>query len=239
MTHFNSGMLRRILIAILACLVHSISSAQVYQKNLTANSVKAGDHFYRFYPVSLVNVFDMNVTGGVEYAYSPNRSIFFDAGYIYASVFGGENNTLKWANGWLLRTGHRWYVGNPNNGLGYLDIETMFKSARYDGNDQWMDRGVVNGVPAYQQWMEVTDRKDVWRLGVSYGKRHEFSAGSAWMMEWCFGLGVRYRNYYPNIPPDASDPSEDFSLFQYGEHWVPDVQGTVRLVWKGSKKKRD
>lgn len=193
-----------------------------------------GDIHLRWYPFGLINTADMNLTFGAEYAYAANKSLSLDAGYIFASIYGNSSGDLEPATGWLTRVNHRWYLSNARDPL-FLEGEAALKSARYKSENQWVGRGVVNGVPAYEELMTVTSRKDVFTLGAKFGQQVSFTRGGRLGFEWNVGLGVRYRNYYPDLPDDAMVTNFGgwaFNPWNYGEEWIPDMQINLRLTWK-------
>jgi hypothetical protein len=195
---------------------------------------KKGDIHLRWYPFGLINTADMNVTFGAEYVYADKKSISFDAGYIFASIYGNSNGDLMPATGWLTRLNHRWYLSDARDPL-FLEAEAALKAARYKSGDQWVGRGVVDGVPAYEQLMEVTSRKEVFMAAAKFGQHVSFAPGGRLGFEWAAGLGVRYRHYYPDLPDDAqviTFGGWGFNPWNYGEDWLPDFQLTFRLTWK-------
>jgi len=195
---------------------------------------KKGDIHLRWYPFGLINTADMNVTFGGEYVYADKKSVSLDAGYIFASIYGNAAGDLMPATGWQTRVNHRWYLSDSRDPL-FLEAEAAIKSARYKSGAQWVGRGVVDGVPAYEQLMEVTSRKDVFMAAAKFGQHVSFSPGSRLGFEWAAGLGIRYRNYYPDLPDDAqviTFGGWGFNPWNYGEEWLPDMQVTFRLTWK-------
>ena len=196
--------------------------------------VDKGDIHLRWYPMALLNFYDMSLTVGGEYSYAVNKSIILDAGYIMASVLGDESGDLKPATGLNLKTTHRWYYGKRKQGT-FVDIEAGFKTAKYKGGEQWVGRGVVDGVPAYEELMPVTSRKDVFTFGARMGKRIPFSPTGPVNLELWWGLGIRYRHYYPNLPEGsqlASPQAWFFDPFDYDESWLPDFQMGLRLTFR-------
>lgn len=230
----------------LLCLAPICLSAQKYKgslgphnphvdgKRVAAQWVNKGDLNLRWYPLGLLNLFDMNLTIGAEYGYGQNKSLILDGGYILASVLGNEDGSLRPASGFIVKTAHRWYYGKRRS-ESFLDAEATFKKSWYQSGDQWVGRGVVDGVPAYEELMPVNSDKDVFTAGVRMGSRLRFSQNSPVGLEWWWGLGVRYRHFYPNLPADAQFDNGDpwfFDPFNYSENWLPDLQLGLRLTWR-------
>jgi hypothetical protein len=203
-------------------------------KNRFGPFAKKGEVHLRWYPFGLINTADMNLTFGAEYVYAANKSISLDAGYIFASIYGNSSGDLGPSSGWLTRVNHRWYLSNKRDPF-FLEAEAALKSARYKSGNQWVGRGVVDGVPAYEELMQVTSRKEVFTLGAKFGQHISFTPGGRLGFEWSAGLGIRYRNYYPDLPDDAQVSNFDgwgFNPWNYGEQWLPDMQVVFRLTYK-------
>jgi hypothetical protein len=83
--------------------------------------------------------------------------------------------------------------------------------------------------------MSVTSKKEVFTLNVKYGYRIDFGRRSPVSLEFLMGLGVRYRNYYPELPKDAQLTNPQawfFNPFNYGSGWMPDMPLWLRLTYK-------
>lgn len=198
--------------------------------------VQQGDIRLRWQPLGLINTFDMNLTVGAEYIYAAKKGVSVDLGYIFASTYGNNGGTasLRPATGGILRLGHRWYVGRRSPQ--FLEAEAGIKWARYRSEETWVGRGVVAGVPSYEELMVYTSRKQVYNLNVKYGYRVDFSRTSPINMEVLMGVGVRYRNFQPDLPEDAAVivPAGfiNFNVFEYGSRWMPDVPIWIRLTYR-------
>ncbi|HSK12886.1 MAG TPA: hypothetical protein VK907_06695 [Phnomibacter sp.] len=193
--------------------------------------VQPNEWYLRWQPLGLIDLFDMNLTLGAEHAYSADRSFALDAGYVFASVYGNENNDLQGASGFTLRVAHRWYYGS--NSPWFVEPTIGMKMVRYGGDEQWVGRGVVNGVPAYEQWMKVGSKKEVVNANLRIGLRSRMDKGQRIGVEIYAGLGLRYRNYYQNIPPDAiiEEPvTWGFDPFAFGKGVTIDIPMGFRLL---------
>jgi len=201
---------RYLITGLSACWLTVLGSILFGQKILpepqTINELKKSiPHWvYRWQPLGLIDPFDMNLTLGVEYAYHPKRSLTFDAGYIFASQYGSgsDGNGINPARGVLLRGGHRFYLGRRKGS--FLDTDIQYKGVRYRNEAQWVWRGVVNGVPAFEEWRSFNSRKKVWLAAVKFGVPIDFGPRTPLGMEFWIGIGLRYRNFSPDLPPDAS-----------------------------------
>lgn len=196
--------------------------------------VDKGDIHLRWYPYALINIYDLSLTVGGEYSYAANKSMILDVGYIMASVLGDASWDMNSATGIVLKTTHRWYYGKGKQGS-FVDIEAGFKTAKYKGQEEWVGRDVVNGIPAYEELMQVTSRKDVFTFGARMGKRIAFSPTGPVNLELWWGLGIRYRHYYLNLPEGSQwEPPRPwiFNPFNYDESWFPDFQMGLRLTFR-------
>lgn len=213
-------------------------NAQAVAVKKTPTYVENGDLQFRWSPLGLINVFDLNLTLGAEYSYATNKSLILDAGYIMASIYGNVNDELQPATGYIVKAAHRWYYGTRRKPT-FLETEAGFKNARYKSGNQWVGRGVVGGIPAYEELMQVTSRKDVFTFGVRMGKGFTFGATSPMGMEFWWGLGIRYRHYYPDLPDDAQilqNRGWFINPLDYDESWLPDIQVGMRLTLKARKR---
>ncbi|MCU0375404.1 MAG: hypothetical protein MUF24_08860 [Chitinophagaceae bacterium] len=186
----------------------------------------------RWAAFGFLNLADPNFTVGAEYAYGRARSIGLDLGYIYAS------NTNTWANptranGLLLRLAHRWYVSRGNSPL-YLEAELFAKTVKMQPVERWVNRGVVAGIPAYEQLMMVRSRKQVLSFGPRFGQHIALSRNGIWGAEWAIGMGIRYRRLFANLPADAElpQPAGWFLNFNtFGESRGIDLQINLRVTY--------
>jgi hypothetical protein len=188
----------------------------------------------RWYPFGLLNTSDLNLTLGAEYGYHAHQTIALDLGYIMASVYGNSSGQLEPASGLIARVNHRWYLDKTRHSF-FMEAEAATKLAKYKSENQWVGRGVVEGVPAYEELMPVSSKKEVLTLLGKFGQRNSFVPDGRLGFEWVVGLGIRYRNYYPDLPDDAQVLTNNgwgINPWNYGSGWLPDFQLNLRLTWK-------
>lgn len=186
----------------------------------------------RWAAFGFLNLADPNFTLGAEYAYGRAKSIGLDLGYIYAS------NTNTWANptkadGLLLRLAHRWYVSRGNSPL-YLEAELFAKTVKMQPEERWVNRGVVAGIPSYEQLMMVRSRKQVASFGPRFGQHIALGRNGIWGAEWAIGTGIRYRKIFANLPADAELPQPVgwfLNFNRFGDSWGIDMQINLRLTY--------
>lgn len=211
------------------------TSPDFYQNDpVEKGASQKGSLHLRWYPMGLINTSDINFTLGADYGYGTNKSLALDLGYIFASIYGNAANELKPASGLVARVTHRWYIPGSRNGF-FWEAEAAAKLATYQAEDQWVGRGVVNGVPAYEQLMPISSKKNVFLLNGKFGQHVSFAPGGRLGFEWCAGLGIRYRDYYADLPDDAMIQEFDtwgYDPWDYGSVWLPDMQVNLRLTWK-------
>ncbi|MCU0333637.1 MAG: hypothetical protein MUF62_01155 [Chitinophagaceae bacterium] len=199
-----------------------------YDKPYQANQLKL-----RWQPLGLLNVFDMNLTGGLEYVYRQRRAVFADLGYVFASTMGQQNDGgITSARGIIGRAGHRFYFGRRP--AAFVDTDLTYKGVRYDDGEQWIGRGVVNGVPAYEELMQVYSRKQVWTAEAKIGLVYSVHPQGKTTIENWLGLGIRWRNHLPLLPPDAQVPITTNWLlfdFDYSRLVIPQLSLGFRLTF--------
>ena len=186
----------------------------------------------RLQPLGLLNFLDMNITGGLEYVYAKKKSVSIDLGYVFASGRPSQNNSgLSPAVGFIGRLAHRFYLSE--NDAWFIDADITARTTRYNDGEQWVDRGVVNGVPAYQELMQVYSRFNAVILECKGGRFAYIASSGKSTFEYWIGLGVRYRNFYAILPDDAVIPDEGLALFTrpYGSAWLPSLSVGGRFTF--------
>lgn len=186
----------------------------------------------RVQPLGLLNFVDMNLTGGLEYIYAKNKGISFDFGYVFASGRPQQNNSgLSPAVGFIGRLGHRFYISDQD--AWFIDADITARTTRYNDGEQWVGRGVVNGVPAYEELMQVYSRFNAVIIECKGGRLAYLSPSGRSTFEYWLGLGARYRNFYAILPEDAMLPDDGFQLFarRYGSSWLPSISIGCRFAF--------
>lgn len=231
----------KFILAILVCIsmasVHTYGQFEPYQPPKTSRKkavtgLEANKFRLRWYFLGFVNMADPNLTVGAEYAYNNKKSIGFDVGYIFASNTETPLDA-KNASGFQTKLSHRWYLSGGFDPV-FLEAELFFKSVSMQPRERWVNRGVVAGVPAYEQLMEVQTRKHVFSIGPRLGQHIKIDKAGKYGFEWAVGVGMRYRRVFNNLPADAELPQPNVwlfgNLFRFGQTWRPDVTLNLRAT---------
>lgn len=181
----------------------------------------------RFNMLGLLDVFDGNFSLGGEYAFRPKWSVTTDVSFILYSVYFEGN---KRALGYSIKPGIRYYAFD--NQRGFLEAVVFYKRVGYKMED-WLDKDVVNGIPAYEQYQEFIIRKRVAGLNIQAGLQKSISANKLLRLEGYFGLGIRVKWQDIKDHPEASFNNSD-SFFWRGNneyYVVPSVPFGIRLMY--------
>lgn len=181
----------------------------------------------RFNMLGLLDFFDGNFSFGGEYAFHPKWSVTTDLSFVLYSVyFEGSKRAL----GYIVKPGIRYYVAD--NRRGFLEAVVFYKHVGYKMED-WLDKDVVNGIPAYQQFQDFIIRKRVAGLNIQAGLQRSISADKLLRMEGYFGLGIRFKWQDIKDHPEAIfDGNDSFFWRDNNEYYVvPSVPFGIRLVY--------
>ena len=193
---------------------------------------KAGTIQLRFYPLGLANILDMNVTAGADVFFAKNNAISIDAGYVFASAY--EGGGLRGASGFIFRPGYKFYWASKSNWFGELSF--IYKNIKYAGQESWVGRQVVNGVPAYEEFMRYTVRKEVYGIHAKMGFNFNISRRKRGnlSMEPYWGIGAQYRKYNADLAPGDVLRNGDTNgfLFEYGNRWTVAMPVGLRLMYR-------
>ncbi|TAD81706.1 MAG: hypothetical protein EAY75_17370 [Bacteroidetes bacterium] len=185
----------------------------------------------RWQPLGLLNVFDVNLTLGAEYFYAERRSVYLDAGYIFASAFSQNNGgAILPTAGMQLRGGHRWYLGNSTPW--FVETDARYKHVKYAENERWVGRNVVNGIPSFSELVRYNEKKDIITVEGKVGLLGRFGRNGNCAIESWIGLGLRYRNFYADLPADAQFFDDNFDFINYGRYTFLNVPLGLRLTWQ-------
>lgn len=170
--------------------------------------------------------FDGNVTGGVEYPLGPKASLTADIGAIFYSLYFSNNNR---ALGYIFRPGLRYYF--TENRRGYMEGDLFYKRVGYQKTD-WLERGVVNGISAYEEYRRFVFRKRVAGAQFLAGYKGKLNKQGTFWIEVNGGVSVRIKWQDIKNLPDAIY-SRDL-VFNQGisqaQSVYPGLQLALRLV---------
>ncbi len=138
--------------------------------------------------LGLLDVFDGNISAGGEYIFRSQWSAGLDAAYIFYSDYVQSKNV----SGFIARPFVRYYT-KPTQKT-FFQFEIHYKHVGYSGLEDWVERDIVNGVPAYQEYIKYKWKKTVAGMNFEYGNRSALSRNHKLNLETYIGLGLRWRN---------------------------------------------
>jgi len=211
-------------------LLAATGNAQMSYKYWRAD-VDTGKLYFRMNPAGLIEIYDQNITFGVEYRLNHNWSATIDGGYIFFSQYAGR---VKSASGVLFRPGIRKYAGRRNDF--FLDLQLHFKEVNYRVKD-WLDRNVVDDVATYQEFKTFHYHKRVIGAQFMFGGKEYLLRNHRLCFEVYAGIGVHYKEEgLRNEPNSQYKPREGGiitnSSGESQKRWLPAVPFGLRLVYR-------
>jgi hypothetical protein len=189
----------------------------------------------RMHPISiranlpgLLDVFDGNLSVGIEYGAGRRGALIADLGLIFYSVY---NNNSSRSLGFHFKPAYRYYFTDRRRG--FVDAGLLFKRVGYN-RSEWLDKGIVNGIATYQEFQNFTHRKNVLGVQLMGGYKVPLNKqGNLWL-EFYGGLSARLRWHSIKGMPDAAF-RRGFDIFD-NDPWErsvwPGVPGGMRLTFR-------
>lgn len=143
-------------------------------------------------PLALADVGDPNISGGIEYR-NNNKGLHLDAGYIFTSIHHTSKRSAQ-PYGYYFRPAYRKYKKIHNNESNFWELRGGIKQVWY-GITDWVDKGLVNGVPAYQSYETFTLKKIVLNANFIAGTQHRLNSKGNTLIEYYVGCGLRYKTF--------------------------------------------
>lgn len=139
----------------------------------------------------IIDVFDANITFGIDFKIAKLISAGIDAGYIYASIYTSDAQSTS---GILLRPYIRFYFDKKEEL--FFQAQLHYKSVTYT-KESWVNRDFVNGVPSFSQLGTISNYKKAYGIHCLIGIRKQLSGSNDHLLlESTFGLGYRYKKQY-------------------------------------------
>lgn len=194
-----------------------------------------GTTFFRVNPLGLADLYDHNLSFGIEHRLSSRWAVSLDGAWIFYSDYYTE---AKNAQGMILRPAVRRYFGRSRRF--FVEAEFHYKNVFYRIED-WVGRDAVNGVPAYEEYTSFLYRKQVWGFQTKAGIQFRISRNYKFWMECYSGIGVRYREQGVYDEP-ANSVYTRATDFMFGPNldsptdWLPALPLGIRFLYRVSKK---
>lgn len=181
----------------------------------------------RFNVLGMLDPLDGNISAGGEYIFHPRWSVTTDLSFILYSAYLPQN---KSAIGFMLKPAIRFYTSESRKG--FLEATLFYKQVGYKLED-WLGKGFVNGVPAYEEYQDFIFRKRVGGINLQAGLQANLSKDKLLRLETWFGLGIRFKWQDIKNHPDASYQTNRIFLTDLTrEYYVaPSIPFGVRLVY--------
>jgi len=159
----------------------------------------------RLSPMGLIDIFDGNFTPGISYAFNARWTISADISGIFYSSYLPQNTH---ALGYIFKPAIRYYLSDSRKV--FMESALFYKNVNYKLHD-WIDRDVVNGVPAYREEAVFHFRKQVVGLNMQGGFQKGLSRDNLLRIEIFAGIGIRYkRQDLKNLPGAKYTPDNFF-----------------------------
>lgn len=141
---------------------------------------------------------DNTLMSGAEYLLNPRWRLTADAGYVFYSMFARDGSRA--ASGFVFRPGAKYFFGKRGY---YLQAQAFYKRVSQSVQD-WVDKDVVNGIPAYAQFQRFNLRRNVAGVNLIYGEMMPFFGMRNVFVDTYVGIGLRTRTNKPVLPKTDS-----------------------------------
>ncbi len=190
--------------------------------------VAGGKVFIRMYLPGLIDPMDNNITAGFEYKLSPRWSVMMDAGLVFTSLYYNEYKSYR-TSGYILRPGIRRYFSEQNKW--FLEAQFHYKQVIYKVED-WVDRGMVNGVSAYEEFTTFHYRKNAAGINIIGGIKKSVGKRKKAFFEFYAGAGIRYKEEGAYHAPEDMRIRDSGIKRTFGGNIFPALPVGVRFIWR-------
>ncbi len=178
-------MIKYYIILTFSCLLTANIFAQK-TKHKQFDSLPPYKHTIRLSPLSFIDVFQPSVTIGSEWHFNKRASVGLD---ISTLIPLNIEDTKTW--GFILKPSFKYFIPTLNSFGGNFFIEPdIFWKKQLSNQDGWLEKGVVNNIPAYFEYKNYTIVKDVVGLNFKIGKQSTLLSKKL-MFDFYFGAGLR------------------------------------------------
>ncbi|MFM2362235.1 MAG: hypothetical protein RLZZ316_1137 [Bacteroidota bacterium] len=192
-----------------------------------------------FNPLALADIGDPNISGGIEYR-NNNKALHLDAGYIFTSVYHTSKRAAQ-PYGYYFRPAYRKYNKTSSTKSNFWELRGGIKQVWYTITD-WVDKDLVNGVPAYQSYETFTLKKIVLNANFIAGTQHLLNTKGKTIIEYYVGCGLRYKTF--PMPLEGGGIYSDINLITAitdadgntnNAEVLIDIKAGIRLVFPRKK----
>lgn len=128
---------------------------------------------------------------GVEQRLANGLALLLDAGYVFNSQYF-DRGVLEGLDGFMLRPGLKYYGKQKREAS--IQFQVSYKQVNYRLHD-WLGKGCVNDIPAYEQRQRFTYRKKTLAFNLLGSWLFRLSDGA--LLELYTGLGVKLKHQRP------------------------------------------
>lgn len=204
---------------------HSAMQAQNSKEPLPA-----GTRFIRMNITGLIDPMETNISGGIEYRFNDSWSVSCDAGWIFHSTYF-EN--IKSTSGIIFRPSARGYFQKSRRT--FAELQFHYKNVTYKIED-WLGRGCINGIPAYEEFTTFRYRKKVAGLNLNFGYQGRISRNNKLWFDVYLGVGARKK--WDKVVKEEGSCYENNGPFTFtnsnfwGDDLYPSLPMGFRLLYK-------
>jgi hypothetical protein len=193
-----------------------------------------GTTFIRANPTGLADLYDHNLSFGIEHRLSSRWAVSVDGAWIfYSKYFVQTENT----SGIIIRPALRRYFGRSRKF--FVEAEFHYKDVFYRIED-WLGRDCVDDVPTYEEYTSFLYRKRVWGGRIKAGIQFRMSRNYKWWMECYSGIGAHYREQGLYNEPANSLYDVEGGFFgpnaTRAHEWLPALPLGFRIMYRVSRK---
>src|ERR1044072_3525905 len=142
--------------------------------------------FLRLNLLGLLDIVEPNLSVGAEFRWKERWSYGADIGWVFYSNSVAEAKNI---NVIIRRPFMRYYITEKHRT--FIEGELHYKYVVYQMED-WVGRGAVAGVPAFEEFMKFPIRKHVGGFNFKFGGQTSISANKKTWLEFYVGFGIRY-----------------------------------------------
>lgn len=182
---------------------------------------------FRTMPISLIDIFQHNLTVGLEYDISKNQSLSFDYSHIfYQRSLGGEN----WLKGFIMRPTYKFYLYNKREY--FFEVDFIWKKTQFETFEWHTINSTIPNL-SYSKRIDIVTTKNVIGTNFKVGTKINLYENKFFIEPYA-GFGIRRKTYTVNNNEGLMVMPRDILnewVEENTEYWTIAFPAGVRLVW--------